>query len=65
MAQKTLISLNMESIQEVFKKIKIEPKVMGIETMFNNQRRLDKTISHLIKETMYGIMKKLLTSLKA
>jgi len=55
----------MESIQEVFKKIKIEPKVMGIETMFNNQRRLDKTISHLIKETMYGIMKKLLTSLKA
>lgn len=33
----------MEKIQHIFKKIKIEPKVMGIETMFNNQRRLDKT----------------------
>lgn len=31
-------------IQEVFQKlIKIEPKVMGIETMFNNTRRLEKT----------------------
>ncbi|WP_108424466.1 DUF262 domain-containing protein [Flagellimonas amoyensis] len=32
------------NIQEVFQKlIKIEPKVMAIETMFNNQRRLEKT----------------------
>lgn len=30
-------------IQNLFKKIKIEPKVMGIETMFSNQRRLEKT----------------------
>ncbi|MDV3684880.1 hypothetical protein CMU45_00615 [Elizabethkingia anophelis] len=33
----------MDKIHNIFKKIKIEPKVMGIGTMFNNQRRLDKT----------------------
>ena len=32
------------NMQEIFQKlIKIEPKVMAIETMFNNQRRLNKT----------------------
>jgi uncharacterized protein with ParB-like and HNH nuclease domain len=35
---------NKMEIKEVFEKhIKIEPKVMAIETLFNNQRRLSKT----------------------